>query len=73
MFETKNIIIMISVCLIISHITQLTYQYKKQSSDDLKPVTESYITIPIFVTIVTFIIQLALLYLSINLDCNKSE
>ena len=74
MFESKNIIIGISVCLIISHIVQLIYQYKKPASDDVKTVTESYISIPIFVTIITFIIQLILLYLSVKLPIsNNSE
>ena len=74
MFESKNIIICITVCLIVSHIVQLIYQYKKPASDDIKPVTESYISIPIFVTVVTFIIQLILLWLSIKLPiCDKSE
>lgn len=74
MFESKNIIIGISVCLIISHIVQLIYQYKKPASNDDKLATTSSISIPIFVTVITFIIQLILLWLSIKLPiCNKSE
>ena len=74
MFETKNIIIGISICLIVSHIVQLIYQYKKPDSDDVGPVTESYVSMPIFVTVITFIIQLILLWLSVKLpSCNNSE
>ena len=74
MFESKNIIIGISVCLIISHIVQLIYQYKSSAPNDVEPVATSYISIPIFVTVITFIIQLILLWLSIKLPiCNNSE
>jgi hypothetical protein len=74
MFESKNIIIMISICLIISHIVQLIYQYKSpKSEDETKLATSSYISIPLFITVITFIIQLALLWVAIKLDCLKSE
>jgi hypothetical protein len=74
MFESKNIIIVISICLIISHIVQLIYQYNSpKSDDDAKLVSSSYISIPIFVTVITFIIQLALLWIGVKLNCDKSE
>lgn len=73
MFEPKNIIIGISICLIISHITQLIYQYGSSKIDKDELVTKSSISIPIFITIVTFIIQLILLYIGVSLKCEKSE